>query len=202
LHPRFHGFRATEHNLAALTHLLRRTVDRVRAAETRHFYSQWEVARFFGVSRRTAQLAYKQLEREGLLTCVRGSATHLHGRKPQPRYPPRAVVGLPAWLRGFYSFPDWRRFHIALEEQLRRHNFVADFAFYHGAEVGLPAFAERLLAHHLDVVIWLYPTPGFLQNLHLLADRGVRVIGIADTPQLFPFQQYLLGNERAYARAI
>src|ERR1019366_6600064 len=114
LQTRFQEIHAAAPARAALIQWLREVIKQVRGGQRQLFYPQGNVAQVLGLSRRTVHLAYQQLQAEGLLSCLRGSATYLHGHRLQPRHPPRAVVGLPVWVGGFSTFPDWRLFYTAL----------------------------------------------------------------------------------------
>src|ERR1019366_2515037 len=108
------------------------------------FYSMRDVAAFFQMTLPDVARVFRQLDGAGLLVVLRGSMTLLRARKAQPREPIRGVVGLAVWLDGFATLPYWRWFFVNLEEQLRRHRFVADFVFYSADEFSMPEFAERL----------------------------------------------------------
>ena len=142
-----------------------------------------EVAKFFSVPLRTAALAYEKLESEGLLARVRGSQTLLSGRSSIPRKSIRGVIGLPIWMNSLRLSPFTQQLNMKLETQLRKCGFVADLIFHHlKREETHPDFAERLLQHHLDAVIWHNPHPGSLQNLITLTENAVRTIVIL-TPE-------------------
>ncbi len=203
VHPRFHGFPPRETALRCLIQALRRTVAQVRKDQPVAFYSQQQVAGFFGVPQRTVHLAYRQFVREGLLTSRRGSGTLLLGRKLQPANPPRGVVGLPIWTTGFVLLPYWRTFFIRIEEELRRGEFVADTVHYETSPASGTELADRLLAHHLDYVIWLYPLTRMRQVFERLADAGVRGIAVVHQPREFPqVTQYHTAWDLAYLQAL
>src|SRR6187402_3603003 len=54
--------------------------------------------RVFGVLLNTAAMVYRRLDREGLLTRVRGSQTMMAARVLRPRFAVRGVVCMPIWL--------------------------------------------------------------------------------------------------------
>src|SRR6187399_827091 len=154
LQPHFKGFAEDEHHLDSMVACLREIIEKVRGQEMRPFYAQRELARFFHVPQRTVALAYKRLQAEGLLNIVRGSATFVPPLKRQPRQAVRGVVGIPIWETGFTDLRHQREFYRELEQALREYNYVADFLFFEGPVRGTD-FAERLLEHHLDYLIWL-----------------------------------------------
>lgn len=201
--PRFGGLRPDRSGLGEVTDHLRRIVRRLCGRKSRFFYGQADVARFFGVSLRTAHLAYSQLAAEGLLICRRGAFTQMIGRRIQPRSPPLKVVGVPIWTPGFVQIQYWRTFFTRLEEELQRHRFVADLIFYKNWEDIDPGFAERLLLHNLDELVWLYPVPAVRQILERVADGGVRVVSVVHQPwQSSAMVQYHTAREPAFVEAI
>ena len=204
LQPRFRCFGSTQNASRSLVEILRLTIDAVREDRARHFYSQREVSRFFKVPLKTAHLAFRQLVNEGLLSSMRGSSTMVTGRKLQPRNLPRGVVGLPIWTRGFALLPHWQTFFIHLEEELRKEGFVADLVFFQGHEASDPNLAERLLAHHLDSIIWLYPLSRALPLLERLADGGVQTIALVEPRWLSSpsVHQYEVAWDGALAQAL
>ncbi len=185
-----------------LIELLRKAVRRVRRSQPHPFYSMREIARFFHVPVPTVSLVYRKLEQEGLLVPLRGSMTLVQPMKMRPRVPVRAVVGIPIWLRGFLDLRDWRLFFIRFEEYLRQHQFAANFVFYHEKERYVPDFAERLLAHQFDIVIWFTPDRGVSQIRDRLTDNGVRFIAISGSTSPFPGHQYELSWSHALKKGL
>ena len=205
LHPHFRGFAPSQTAVHEMLPLLRATIQRVRGEESKSFYSQQAIARFFRVPQSTVHLAFRKLAAEGLLSCVRGSGTIVLGRTPHPRVPPRGVVGLPIWVKGLSMLPYWSRFFICLEDALSRSGFVADTVFYFSAEDFEPDFGERLLARHLDYCVWLYPLPRTLPILQRLADGGVRTLAVVEEDVTFTspgLRQYQIRWNRAFDAAL
>jgi len=203
LHPGFDGFPAGETILASLTRLLRATARRVRRGGPSAFYSHRQLANFFRVPLRTVHLACRQLAMEGLLICVRGSATFVPGRRRRPASPPCGVVGLPIWTHGFVLLPHWRSFFIRLEEDLRRHGFVADAVHYDASSATGMELADRLLAHRIDAFVWLYPLESARQAIEQLADSGVRGYAVVHAHISCPrLTQFRTEWEPAYVEAL
>ena len=118
-----------------------------------------EVSAFFGVTLPSVGKVYRQLEREGLLVRKRSSVTELAPLKTGRPVVHRGIVAVPIWLPGFLMFSDWREFFIELEQQLRRHNFVANLIFFRQGEDESPDFAQRVLGHEPESMVRLAPIP-------------------------------------------
>ncbi|MBI4472903.1 MAG: GntR family transcriptional regulator, partial [Acidobacteria bacterium] len=202
LHPSFHRFDPRANQSAALLVLLRQTGETVRRERTVPFYPMRAVADFFGVSLGIVARAYERLEAEGLLMLVRGSQTWLQGRKSQPLHAVRGVVGLPVYLPAFLASQDWRALLVALETELRRLHFVADYIFYRAEQEPKPELAERILEHQLDAVIWYVPPPWVHMTLQRLSDAGVRLVLISDGRSQFRHPHYFVEIEHALGDAM
>ncbi len=185
-----------------LLQALRAIADRLRQAEPRPFYSTRAVALFFQVPQTTVVRVYRELERDGVLLRVRASHTMLQPATRQPRHSVRGVVGVPIWQFGYCTWSEWRVFFDALEERLRRRNWVADFVFYHHGEPNTSAFTERLLEHNLDCVVWYQPLRAYLPLLQTLADSGVEVAIVNQPGESYPFPQYHLSWQQATRRTL
>lgn len=158
---------------------LRSACKHLRKPKPQVFYSMRDIVEHFHVPLRTVALVFKDLETEGLLNSIRGSHTLLTGSSSFPRFPVRGVIGLPIWLNTMVLSSYTRRVNMELETRLRALGFVADLIFHHTKdEESHPDFAEQLLSHHLDAVIWQNPHPQSLQNLISLSEHGVRVLVI------------------------
>ena len=202
----FSGFDETLSKQAALTTHLRKIALRLQGAGARPFYSMREVVKQFRLPLRTVALAYEALEHEGLLNRRRSSHTLLVGKKISPRKQVRAVVGIPVWLHAMVVSPYSRNFHVEIENLLRQHGFVADLIFFRGDEVSSPDFAQRLIQHNLDFVLWHTPHPHAIDVLRTLRDHGVRQIIVQpiDSQLSIELPGYLQdwpGAYRAMARA-
>jgi hypothetical protein len=88
-----------------------------------------------------------------------------------------------------------------LEERLRTHGFVADIIFFPDKDATSTDFAQRLLYHRLDYVIWHTPHPLANQTLFLIKDHGIKQILVhpADNPTSIALPMYLQDWQRAYA---
>lgn len=181
---------AAAHKSWAMTNVLRQIATAHRTNRAQPFYSLRDVASFYGVTHMLVAAAYAELEREGLLVCVRGSGTRLQPRGLQPRHPVRGIIGVPVWQYGYCVLADWRFFHVRLEEHLRRRHFVADFIFNSGAESMRPEFVDRLVSHELDGLFWFYPLPEHRAILSTLVDGGVPVVVLPDQGTNLPFPTY------------
>ena len=196
------GFPQGATHLEVVTRQLRTIVGRIRREKPRPFYGHREVAAFFRVPIRTAALAFKRLETEGLLSCVRGVGTDVPGLHPHARANILGAVAVPVWTEGFAIFADWRRFFIALEEELRKRGYLASFVFYQGPDYGTPELTKRILLHKPDIVVWLQPLPSVHHILHALADSGTRILAVLDPDQTAPFPQCRISWRNAMRRGL
>lgn len=172
----FQGFDDSRSKQTALTTHLRKVARRLQKTKAHPFYSMREVVEQFKVPLRTVALAYEALEHEGILNRRRSSQTLLVGKKISPRKVVRAVVGIPVWLHAMVVSPYSRVLNIELEDRLRHHGFVADLIFFRSEEISSPDFAQRLIEHNLDYVLWHTPHPHAIDVLRSLQDHGVRQI--------------------------
>lgn len=196
----FSGFDPAHSRRAALLRELRAVARRFRTKEARPFYAMRDVALHFGVPLRTVAVTYEELEMEGVLNRIRGSKTMLVGRTISPRKPIRALIGIPLWLHAIVLSPYSRLLHVELGDRLRQCGFVADIIFFRGEETSSPEFAERLLQHNLDYVIWHTPHPSSSQVILSLKDNGVRQILVqpTDTLMSLALPTYLQDWQTAY----
>lgn len=196
----FRGFPAKASRQLLLLNELRGVAKKLRTKGSRPFYAMRAVALYFKVPLRTVAIAYEHLELEGILNRIRGSKTLLAGKNPSPSKPVRAVIGIPVWLHAIVVSPYSRALHWELEERLRHYGYVADIIFFRGDEVSRPDFAERLLNHNLDYLIWHTPHPLANQVLLSLKDHGVRQILVqpADNPSSLPMATYFQDWQHGY----
>lgn len=183
LHPCYAAGKADNRSERVLP-LLRETAERVRRDTPVAFYSMRQVAAFSGAPMKAVVRAFRRLQAEGVLTCLRGSRTLVTGRKRQPMRPVRGVVGLPVYLPSFADSTGWQEFFPALEEELRRHDYVADFVFFRSGEDKSPDFVERLLRHQLDILVWYAPPSSADQAMAAMRDAGVRVVAVGGAEPL------------------
>jgi len=172
----FVRFEPGQNQRQVITNLIRDCAVKLQRNEHQPFYTMREVASFFCVSLRTVALCYEALDREGVLSRIRGSGTMISGREGASRQSVNAVVGLPIWLRALIGSPFECHLQMALEEKLRARGFVADSIFFRTNEECEPDFTDRLARHNLDVVIWNSPHPLSSHVLMSLRDRGIRLI--------------------------
>jgi hypothetical protein len=161
-----------------LIEILRRVAVNSQSTQPRVFYSVRNIAQHFSVTLSTAARAYHHLEREGLLTRVRGSKTLLQGRDFDRRTGVRAFVGLPASLSAFITIQPYRMFFIKIRRELRLRGFATAMVFTDKND-GIASFSERLKAYEIDTVLWFQPPREARESALRLADLGIRLIGIA-----------------------
>ncbi len=198
--PSFTKFEAGENHQRIITNLIRECCTGLQQNEALIFYTVREIASFFNVSLRTVALSYATLDREGILSRVRGSRTMLTGKKLTPQQPVHAVVGLPIRLQSLITSPFECRLQMAMEESLRSRGFVADSIFFRIDEECDPDFTTRLARHNLDVVIWYSPHPLSSHILMSLRDKGIRLVLLqpSEMPLGIPSRTHLLEWRIAY----
>lgn len=196
----FAGFDPDQSRQQTITRLLRECARSLQRKEPRPFYTMREVAAFFDAPLRTIAISYEALDMEGHLSRIRGSQTMITGQRASLRRPVNAVVGLPISLQAMITSPFECRLQMELEERLRTRGYVADSIFFRTNEDFEPDFADRLLRHNLDVVIWHSPHPLSSHVLLSLRERGVRLILLqpAESPLRIPARSHLLSWQSAY----
>ena len=125
--------------------------------QARVFYSLREVAQRFRMPVSSVSKIYRELEREGLLSRVRGSKTILNGRRYNRRLRIRAFVGLPALFSHFIGLPEYRMFFICMRRELWLRGFAATTIFFRPNEMADGTLIDRLKENDVDVVVWLQP---------------------------------------------
>lgn len=168
------------HKTEALTDILRAVAAKNQLEQPRAFYSVREVAAHFRVPVSTVSRAYRYLEREGLLSRVRGSKTVLQGLHFDRQLRVRAFVGLPASLSSFVTLQDYRTFFIRLRRELRLRGFAAATAYFERGEAGTGALSARLKTYEVDTVVWFQPPKEAKETALRLADLGIRLLGVAN----------------------
>jgi len=145
----------------------------------RRFPSHRQIADMAGVSRVTARLAVKQLEKEGILESCAGQGTFLRrvpaddGGQGERRITRQVGVVLSIWARvGALSWNDSRIIPGILEEAAN-HN-VAVQLIPHELAVGDPGRFDRyLLDRQLDGLIWLEMQIGMAITAARWVERGL-----------------------------
>ena len=200
--PRFNGFGPAENKTQALYDQVQALAVRLHGPASQPFYSVREVAAFFGVTAPSVTRVYERLEAAGLLLRLRGAMTLLRGTRPQPRSPVQGVVALPIWSYGYLALVEWQVFFQQLAESLRQHYLVADYIFYSYKEYSRPDFAEMLLAHHPDYLVWLFPLADMFNQIQATVQRGVQALAVAMPPTHTPFPTYVVSWERALSKVL
>ncbi len=170
--------------------------------EPQPFYSMREVSDFFSLPLRSVALIYAELEKEGLLIRIRATQTKLAGKKSSAPKPVNGIIGLPLWIPAFVNSPYIRALHIHLNEQLRRHGFVADSIFFQPEEENGPQFPAHLQRHSLDVILWINTNFRNVQLFQSLRDLRMRQVFIlpAECLQKLPGPVYLQDWLPAYRK--
>jgi hypothetical protein len=129
----------------------------------------------------TVSRIYAQLRSEGLLTAVWGSKTFITPTRIDSKLRIRGVVALPASLVSFCAYRQYRNFFFEIRDALWKFGFAPQLLFYEDSDVQFPTFAEGLLKHKLDIVIWFLPNAKSKETIARLLDRGIRVVSVADS---------------------
>ncbi len=198
--PSFQGFAPEQSRQQVITQLLRECARAHQRKDARPFYAMREVAAFFGAPLRTVAISYETLDTEGFLARIRGSQTMLAGKITSARKPVNAVVGLPIALQSMIFSPFECRLQMELEDRLRERGYVADSIFFRPNEDYEPAFAERLVRHNLDIIIWHYPHPLASHVLLSLRESGVRLVLLqpVESPMCISARTHVLSWQNAY----
>ncbi|PTX97479.1 hypothetical protein DB346_21015 [Verrucomicrobia bacterium LW23] len=197
----WNGFPVGQSRQTHLLKVLGGLASSLRKAQPQVFYPMREVARFFGAPLRTVALVYEALEKEGVLVRIRSSQTVLAGSENTRRSPIRSVIGIPIWMEMLVHSWFTRTVNMELEERFRKRGFVADLIFHTNKhDETHPEFAERLLQHDLDIVVWQNPEPKSHSNILTLRNHGVRILLIlsteapADLPAIIYLQNWDTGH--------
>ena len=186
----------------ALMGALRQVARRLMRNLPRPFYAHRDLALFFRVAPRTVTAACRDLAREGLLICRRGSGTTLAGRRRPRGTLVRGVIGIPVWVDGFAWFADSRLFFTLLEERLRQAGFAPDVILWTGPDNQRPEFGLRLARHLFDHVVWFTPDRSFLGVIRTLDECAVPQTVIGDVRAPRPFQRYSLSWRKAVRQGL
>lgn len=162
-----------------LVEILREVAIKNQREQPRAFYALREIAQSFHLPLSTVARAYRRLEREGLLTRVRGSRTLLQGLQFDRHFGIRGLVGLPASLSAFVTVQAYRMFFIKIRRELRLRGFATAMVFFEQDEARSPVLSERFKTYEVDTVIWFQPPREAAKSALWLTDFGIRVIGIA-----------------------
>jgi DNA-binding transcriptional regulator YhcF (GntR family) len=152
--------------------------------QPRTFYSVRQVANNFRLPLSSVARIYKQLEREGLLSTVRGSKTTLAGRSYDRQLAVRGFVAIPTSTSCFITLQDYRVFFMRLRRELRLGGFASTTVYL--AKETEQSLVERLQRYQADAVIWFLPDRQARRALPTLKDAGIRVIGVGDGPLTIP----------------
>jgi hypothetical protein len=162
-----------------LVDVLRQIAIKNQTDQPQAFYSMRDIASALRVSLSSVPPACRQLEREGLLTRIRGSKTVLQGAQFDRRLTVRAFVGLPACLSSFLTIQDYRTFFMCIRRELRLHDFASAMPLFKRNELGGMTISERFKSYQVDTVVWFSPPRASRESLLRLIEMGIRVITIS-----------------------
>jgi hypothetical protein len=180
-----------------LLRLLRQKARATRNKKPKEFYSIREVAGHYDVPPTTVSRIYTQLKAEGLLTSVWGSKTFIVPIRVDNALRKHGIVALPASLVSFCMLRQYRNFFSDIHDALWKFGLATQLLFYEENDAQLAMFAERLLKHKLDIVIWFLPVANCKETVARLLDHGIRVITVADSARDAREHLYRVDRERA-----
>lgn len=160
---------------------LRREAQASRQRQRVPFYSIREVAHHFALPNTTVSRLFDQLKQEGLLSTLWGAGTVLESNEMDRKRRVRAIVAMPAALQQFSTIKDYRVSLLRISDELWKLGFAPRLLFHEQSEAENPGFAEFLLSHQTDFVIWFYPARASESVTARLADKGIRSISIEGT---------------------
>jgi hypothetical protein len=170
---------------------------RHRKEEPQTFYSVREVAARFQLPASMVSAVYQRLEKEGVLTRVRGSRTVLEAATCVSRVTFHGIVCVPMSLSSFLTRQKCRLFFAYTRRELRRRGFGAPGILFETAEAKPDFLLERIKHCKVTSVLWYMPDRCARETALLLKDIGVRVIGISDGGVPTIPCRYEIGREKA-----
>jgi hypothetical protein len=135
--------------------------------------------RHFEVPPSTVTRLYGRLKDEGVLGTIWGSKTVIEPSEINRDIRIKAIIGLPASLRAFPAFPNYREFFLTLQDALWKQGFGTRLLFY-DQDINCPSICETFLVYHVDLVIWLAPKSRDANMISRLTDREIKSISIFD----------------------
>jgi hypothetical protein len=167
-----------EHKTERLLEILRHLALAAQTDQPRAFYSMREIGHRFKAPISTVSRIYRLLEREGILSRIRGSKTTLRGLKYDRKLTVRAFVGLPASISKFVTIQDYRMFFIHTRRQLRLNGFATAMLFLDQSDA--EDLAIRAQRYEIDTTIWFQPGQLAKQSYPRLKDLGIRMVNVSD----------------------
>jgi hypothetical protein len=168
-----------DHKAERLIEVLRAVAVNNQRDQPHTFHSMREIVAHFKVPFATVSRTYGRLEKEGLLTRVRGARTVLQGLHLDRHLEVRAFVGLPASLSAFITIEAYRAFFIKIRRELRLRGFAPTMVFFEKEAARSGTLSERLRTYQVDTVLWFQPPREARETVMRLSDFGIRLICIA-----------------------
>lgn len=182
---------------ALILRLLREKAQQNRNKKRVPFYSIRAVASHFAVPSTTVSRIYGRLRDEGLLVSVWGSKTFVEPREINKALRVRAVIALPVSMTSFCTVRNYRAFFLSICDTLWRFGFATQLVFYEGRYSEDPSFAERLLSHKADIVIWYLPDANLNGTAASFTDRGMRLVTVGDSSDSSRRHGYYVSRRQA-----
>lgn len=192
---------AKEKATAALE-MLRKAAAANRSSKSRRFYSIRVVAKHFALPTTTVTRMYRQLREEGLLGAIWGSRTIIEPANFDTDIRVKAVVGLPISLRWFSTTYGYRSLVSSLQEELWAHGFCTRAVFYREDSSQISLAVEALCSYHVNLVIWIAPSPHARLAAARFRDRAVPCINLQNELPLNGDRGYFINNRTAVVQAL
>jgi hypothetical protein len=173
-------FKARDHKTKRLLEILRGIAVTNQKKDSLVFYPVRKVAKHFRAPISTVARVYGHLEKEGILTSVRGSKTLLQGLQSSRHLNVLSVVGVPAAVAAFVTFQDYRMFFIRTRRELRTRGFSVAMVLFEQRHIKTGQLTKRILKHEFDTIIWYRPDVSVRDVVDQVADSGIRILGVSD----------------------
>jgi hypothetical protein len=178
--PKVPTVTATADHTSRLLKVLRRVAVSNQRNEAQSFYPVREVAERFRMPISSVVRVYSQLEKEGLLSRIRGSKTMLTGRCGPGKLMVRGFIARPARLSSFMALQDYRMFFTQTRHAFRKRGFVTTNVFFQDDKKGPDVLLQSIKQGNVETVLWYLPDVHAKETILRLSDMGIRVIGVCD----------------------
>ena len=163
-----------------LFRIIHRSAMTYRSDEPKSFYPLRHAAIQLKVPVSAVVRVYGRLQKEGVLTTLRGSQTLLQGRRTGRRLHIKSFIGLPVSYSCFLALQNYRRFYLELRREAQLRGFVCNLIFYTDGPEGLEELSKTVSQFGVDSVIWFRPRVSARDTILRLRDNGIPVLGIFD----------------------
>jgi hypothetical protein len=152
-----------------------------RTDQVKPFYPLRDMARQLEVPVSAVVRVYGRLKKQGILASLRGSRTHLLGRRSGRRLHIKSFIGLPVSYSSFLTLQDYRRFYLELRNEAQLRGFVCNLIFYTDSPGGLEELRKTVYQFGVDSLIWFRPRVSVRDTVLRLRDKGIPILGVSDS---------------------